>query len=82
MYALTFFSELTNKEIKNVICFHSFIYFLDTNIFQLGLHVVHSGSAYTHLLVNLRLLLPLESQKENPDDENPDDAKNLNSLER
>jgi len=44
--------------------------------------VVHSGSAYTHLLVNLRLLLPLESQKENPDDENPDDAKNLNSLER
>ena len=47
---LTFFSELTNKEIKNVICFHSFIDILDTNIFQL--HVVHSGSAYTHLLVN------------------------------
>ena len=25
--------------------------------------------------MDLRLLLPLESQKENPDDENPDDAK-------
>ena len=61
--------------------FHSFYLLFRHEHVPAGLIVVHSGSAYMRMLVHLRLLLLLKSQKENSDDdENPDDAETIKIL--
>ena len=46
-------------------------------MFQLGPRVAHSGGVFLRFP-----MLPFKSQNENLDDENPDEAKTKNSLER